>query len=117
NSEVGEYSAYSRMVHDNVPVISTSWGACEAALEAEADNFMQVLHLLFQRAAAQGQSVFAASGDKGSEDCYDAADTVPSTSLEVDNPADDPFVTGVGGTSLDNANFEPVWNDCEGEVG
>ena len=35
--------------------------------------------------------------------------------LAVDSPADDPNITGVGGTSLFNAGNEPVWNDCEGE--
>jgi hypothetical protein len=117
NSGIGEYDAYNRMIRDNVPVISTSWGRCESALEAGAPGFMQALHVLFQQAAAQGVSIFAASGDAGSEDCYDSADSVPDTSLEVDNPADDPFVTGVGGTSLGGPGFEVVWNDCEGEVG
>ena len=117
NSGNGEYDAYNQMVHDNVTVISTSWGFCETALEAGAPGFINALHALFQRAAAQGQSIFAASGDKGSEDCYDSNDASPDTSLQVDNPADDPLVTGVGGTSLGGPGLEPVWNDCEGEVG
>ena len=36
-----------------------------------APAFINALHTLFQQAAAQGQSVFAAGGDTGSEDCYD----------------------------------------------
>ena len=115
NNGVGEYDAYNRMVHDNVAVISTSWGRCESALDA-APGFISALHVLFQQAAAQGQSVFAASGDKGSEDCYDSAVPSPDKSLQVDNPADDPLVTGVGGTSLGAPGLEPVWNDCEGEA-
>jgi hypothetical protein len=117
NTGLGEYDAYNHMVHDNVAAISTSWGFCESALEAGAPGFIGALHTLFQRAAAQGQSVFAASGDKGSEDCYDSGDASPDTSLQVDSPANDPFVTGVGGTSLGAPGVEPVWNDCEGETG
>ena len=75
---------------------------------------IDALHTLFQQAAAQGQSVFAATGDTGSEDCYDGTTNPPSETLQVDNPADDPFVTGVGGTSLEQPGVEPVWNDCDG---
>ena len=117
NNGLGEYDAYNRMVHDNVAVISTSWGRCEAALEDQAPGFIGALHVLFQQAAAQGQSIFAASGDKGSGRLLRPRDPSPDTSLQVDNPADDPFVTGVGGTSLGAPGLEPVWNDCEGEIG
>ena len=120
NTSTGEYNAYNAIVSDNIAqVVSTSWGKCEAALEAEPNGtvFIDALHSLFQQAAAQGQSVFAASGDTGSEDCYDGTSTPPSETLQVDNPADDPFVTGVGGTSLENPGVEPVWNDCSGETG
>jgi hypothetical protein len=122
NNASGEYDAYSRIVSENrAQVISTSWGKCEAALEAEPDfrgqPVMDALHTVFQQAAAQGQSVFAATGDTGSEDCYDGTSTPPSETLQVDHPADDPFVTGVGGTALLQPGLEPVWNECEGSVG
>ena len=42
--------------------------------------------------AAQGQTIFAASGDNGAYD--------NGSSLSVDDPAAQPFVTGVGGTTL-----------------
>ena len=121
NDATGEYDAYSRIVSDNrAQVVSTSWGNCELALAAEApfrgQPVIDALHTLFQQAAAQGQSVFAATGDTGSEDCY-GDPTTPSETLQVDNPADDPFVTGVGGTSLLQPGVEPVWNECEGFVG
>ena len=115
NDGIGEFDAYNRMIHDNIAVISTSWGRCELALD-DAPGFIDGIHNLFRQAAAQGQSIFAASGDKGSEDCYDPADSSPNTTLQVDNPADDPLVTGVGGTALRAPGHEPVWNDCEGET-
>ena len=43
---------------------------------------------IFQQYAAQGQSFFLASGDGG------------AFSSAVDEPADDPYITVVGGTSL-----------------
>jgi hypothetical protein len=122
NDAGGEYDAYSRIVNDNrAQVVSTSWGKCELALEAEpplrGQPVIDALHTLFQQAAAQGQSAFAATGDTGSEDCYDGTSNPPSLALQVDHPADDPFVTGVGGTSLVQPGVEPVWNECEGTVG
>ena len=120
NTSQGEYDAYNRIVDDNTAqVVSTSWGKCEALLEAEPNGsvFIDALHTLFKQAAAQGQTVFAAAGDTGSVDCYDGTTTPPSDTLQVDNPADDPFVTGVGGTALEKQGLEPVWNDCEGRSG
>jgi len=117
NTGAGEYDVYNRIVtEDKAQVVSTSWGDCESNVES-AGNFIDAIHTVFQQAAAQGQSVFAASGDSGSEGCFDGTTSAASESLDVDHPADDPLVTGVGGTSLVNAGSEPVWNDCEGEVG
>ena len=68
-------------------------------------------------AKLQGQTVLAAAGDAGSSDCY----TPPSggsMALSVDDPADQPYVTGVGGTSLTSEvstpSTETVWNDGPG---
>jgi kumamolisin len=47
----------------------------------------------FSTAASQGQSIFAAAGDNGSDDAGDGG-------TSVDFPASDPSVTGVGGTTL-----------------
>jgi subtilase family serine protease len=117
NSGVGEYDVYSRIVSDDkAQVVSTSWGDCEADVAASG-NFINAMETVFQQAAAQGQSVFAASGDSGSEGCFDGTTSATSESLGVDHPAGDPFVTAVGGTSIVKAGAEPVWNDCEGETG
>jgi hypothetical protein len=120
NTTQGEYDAYNQIVDDNTAaVVSTSWGACEAVVEAEPGGsiFIDALHTLFKQAAAQGQTVFAAAGDTGSVDCYDGTTTPPSDTLQVDNPADDTYVTGVGGTALEQPGVETVWNDCEGLAG
>ena len=67
---------------------------------------------MFQQAVAQGQTVVAAAGDEGSEDCY-AFPSSTDARLQVDDPASQPWVTGVGGTTLDALGPPPtesVWN-------
>jgi kumamolisin len=108
NSTQGINDTYNRMVTDNqARVISTSWGLCESSTgQAE----ILTLDTIFKQAAAQGISIYAASGDDGAYDCGD-------TNLAVDSPADDPYVTGVGGTNLQlgaNSSYgsEAVWADA-----
>ncbi len=104
NSSTGAYDTYNEIVSNDVAkVVSTSWGLCEAVLGRSAANAESVL---FQQAAAQGQSVFAAAGDSGAEDCG------TSSPPAVDDPASQPYVTGVGGTTLTSAGPPPterVW--------
>ena len=68
---------------------------------------------MLEQAAAQGQAIFAGSGDDGSEDCYDPPFD-SDASLAVDYPASSPWVTAVGGTSLSLDGTEVVWNGCLG---
>jgi len=120
NTLQGEYDAYNRIVDDNTAqAVSISWGKCDALLEAAPNGalFIDAVHTLFKQAAAQGQTVFAAAGDTGSVDCYDGTTTPPSDTLQVDYPAEDTFVTGVGGTALEQPGVETVWNECEGLTG
>ena len=109
NSTTGVYDNYSAMVNqDKSQVISTSWGACE---QAEGTSFIDSEATLFQQAAVQGQTVLAAAGDSGSSDCVTSTG---SEGLAVDDPASQPYVTGVGGTSLTSVSTPPtetVWND------
>jgi hypothetical protein len=117
NGGTGPIDTYTRMVGDDTArVISTSWGECEGP--GGIDPAQQAAETrLFQQATDQGQTVLAASGDSGSSDCYDPPDN-DNESLYVDDPADQPDVTGVGGTSLTNIvstpSTETVWNDGPG---
>jgi len=113
-TEYATNDIYNAMVNaDSANVISTSWGLCEPALQVAAPGAQEVENELFEEAAAQGQSVFAAAGDAGSNDCaYGSTPTSPAVS--VDDPASQPFVVGVGGTSLRSDSQPPVervWND------
>jgi kumamolisin len=80
-------------------IVSDSWGLCEDALPP---SFLQAESYQLQLAAAAGLSFYAASGDSGSSDCEPLQSS--DTNLVVDDPASQPFVTGVGGTTLHSAN-------------
>jgi hypothetical protein len=114
NTNAGAYDTYQGMVVDDVAkVISTSWGVCEAQV---GSSMAAAENTLFEEAAAQGQSVFAAAGDSGTTDCSDSSGN-PIAQQAVDDPASQPFVTGVGGTTLPRVVSpldETVWNDGTG---
>src|SRR6202022_3532430 len=73
NSDAGEQDMYAAMVSADVPVISCSWGASE--LDRTASNLTAV-NTTLKQAAAQGQSIYAASGDNGSADASSGATAV-----------------------------------------
>jgi hypothetical protein len=98
---------------DSAAVVSTSWGMCEASMPP---GFAAAESEVFEQMAVQGQSMFAASGDSGSEDCF-AANVSSDADLAVDDPGSQQYVTSVGGTSLTALGPPPretVWNSCEG---
>ena len=88
---------------------SASFGLCEAF--AYADGSMLVDDEAFLEAAAQGQTVFASTGDNGSF-CGVAvgANGVPVGVPMVEYPAASPYVIGAGGTTL-LTNSDGTWND------
>ncbi len=75
------------------PVVSTSYGLCEA----ETSSFdMQAMRSWAQQGNAQGITWVASSGDSGGADCDDPN----NPGLAVDTPASIPEVTGIGGTEF-----------------
>ena len=106
NTTQGINDTYNQIVTDNKAQITTiSWGLCET-FTGNAE--LQTLDHIFSQGAAEGISMFAASGDAGAYDCGD-------TNLAVDSPAGDPHITGVGGTHLQLNNgvygSESVWSN------
>jgi subtilase family serine protease len=106
NTNQGVNDTYNRIVTDNkAQVVSISWGICEAVSGA---GELRTLDTIFKQGAAQGMSFFAAAGDSGAYDCK-------NRNLGVDSPASDPYVTGVGGTTLQMPGAanqsETVWSD------
>ncbi|MGO9196115.1 MAG: IPT/TIG domain-containing protein [Acidimicrobiales bacterium] len=97
---------------DKASVVSVSYGLCETQMSGAAPGLAQSENILFEEAALQGQSILVASGDAGSEAC--ARSGPEDESLSVSDPASQPYVTSVGGTSLKSDSFPPVetvWND------
>ncbi|MBW1606389.1 protease pro-enzyme activation domain-containing protein [Lactobacillus sp. Sy-1] len=93
---------------DNVDVISSSFGASEVNLKQGRPvdkGETNLLNRLLKQAAAQGITVFNASGDTGA---YDFSDGTKEKSVGL--PAASPYITAVGGTTLPfkNVSFADV---------
>ncbi len=105
NSDSGVIDTYNRIATDNLAKqISTSWGLDEGDTSTAVFSSENAA---FQQMALQGQSIYAASGDSGAYD--------NGTALSVDDPASQPYVVGVGGTTLfvnpdETYNYETTWN-------
>jgi subtilase family serine protease len=92
-------------------VISQSFGEGETCMDP---TILKKQHQLFFQAALEGISVFASAGDSGA-----AQPSCDGNSyfLSASTPASDPFVTGVGGTSLTadlstgQYQSETTWNE------
>jgi hypothetical protein len=93
------------------PILSESYGGCEAALGTSGNAFYSSL---WEQAAAQGITVVLASGDSGSAGCDsgNAGELSAQFGLAVSGLASTPFNVSVGGTSFDlnAANFATYWS-------
>ena len=105
NSSSGPVDLYAQIANDNTAsIVSTSWGDCESDPTGSA----AAEKVIFEQMAAQGQTVIAATGDNGSSDCTGIVSNAPA----VDDPASQPFVTAVGGLTINSISplSETVWN-------
>lgn len=102
---------------DRASVISTSWYLnCNDAAVSPA--ILQSENTLFEEAAAQGQSFYAAQGDAGSEACLQNGGA--NGALNVQDPGSQPFITSVGGTTILAPGPRPsetTYNDASGGAG
>jgi hypothetical protein len=114
---VSQNAMFAQIAADNrADVISTSWGGCESNT---ASSSLALGTTVLQQLAAQGQTMMAAAGDDGSEDCGGSHDH-----LAIDDPGSQPYVLSVGGTAMSDIGdpplqrpFEIVWNDDSGASG
>ena len=94
------------IVNNNLAnVMSTSFGACEAALGAAENNFWNTL---WAQAAAQGITAFVSSGDSGAAGC-DPAGAATGTGLGVNGLSSTPNNVSVGGTEF-NEGTGTFWS-------
>lgn len=98
---------------DGASVATISYGQCESDMAGSAIVISGVL----QNLAESGVSVFAATGDNGSQ-CWDYTDSSGNdhNSTGVNMPASSPWVTAVGGTQLtlgsnDTISGEQAWDE------
>ena len=101
-------SAQYIVQHTTAPVMTISYGLCEAQMGA-ANAFYGGL---WQQAAAEGIAVFVASGDAGSAGCDAAGSRAPAAlGFGVNGLGSSPYNVSVGGTELnDTASPSTYWN-------
>ncbi len=103
NSQNALFNAMPYAIDQNLaPVISVSYGLCEADLSGSEIN---TLTTVTQEANAQGQTIIASSGDSGPADCDYTTDPknpvkIATHGYAVDIPASLPTVTGMGGSEF-----------------
>jgi subtilase family serine protease len=111
-TEAQSLDVYSTIFNqDKAQVVSVSWAECEQLSDSSG---LTEENTLFEQAATQGQTVVAASGDAGDTACYDPGVDDDSV-LAVNDPASQPYVTGVGGTTMSGLSASPtpsVWNQA-----
>ena len=103
-------------------IVSQSWGASEVTLRDAAGQ--QEIHkwdTFFQKATTQqGITFLSSSGDNGATDYSNLPATKLSPTATTSFPADEPWVTSVGGTSMIRNGTtiqEKVWNSNGGSSG
>ncbi len=88
------------------PILSASYGACEAAIGDSGNAFYNAL---WGQGAAQGITILVASGDNGSAGCDSSGSEVAAQyGLMVSGTASTPFNVAVGGTDFYDIN---TWSD------
>lgn len=95
--------------------MTISFGGCESEAGASGVDFWDTL---FQQAAAEGISVFVASGDSGASGC-DSYNAAPPASPSPNSPnyiCSSSYATCVGGTEFNDAGDPSLyWNSLNGE--
>jgi len=86
--------------HNLAPVLSSSFGQCEAVIGTSGN---QLLNSLWQQAAAQGITVLIASGDSGAAGCDSPSASSAGSGAAVNGLCSTPNSTCVGGTQFNDA--------------
>ena len=102
NSSDGvDLSAQYIVNHNLAPVMSTSFGLCEASLGSSGNSFLKAL---WQQAAAQGITVFVSSGDNGAAGCDSPSAPSATHGRAVNGLCSTPYSVCVGGTEFNDAS-------------
>jgi len=109
------------VAHHLGSIFSQSYVASEATLaDSKSQQFVQTYTNFYKQITTQnGFTVVSGSGDNGATDWANIAATQLATTPTVNFPADVPWVTAVGGTSLlhtSNGFSESAWSGSGGGV-
>ncbi|HTT89432.1 MAG TPA: S53 family peptidase [Acidimicrobiales bacterium] len=109
NTDYGFVDAFFTAASQDIASgVSASWGESETAVLAlilsgeETAGYVQAFDEAFLEMGAQGQSAFTSSGDAGA---YTASEDIGTTNLSADQPADSPYITACGGTTLPGTTY------------
>ena len=95
-----DLSAQYIVDHDVAPVMSTSYGACEAE---EGSSELAFYNSLWEQAASEGISSFVSAGDSGAAGCNAGSSTSGSVA-GVNGLCSSPYSTCVGGTEFNEGS-------------
>ncbi len=95
-------------VNNNVaPIISLSYGGCEASMGSTELAFY---NSLWKQAASQGQTVLVAAGDSGAAGCDSSGAKTAVSGKAVNGLCSSPYATCVGGTEfVEGSNPGQYW--------
>ena len=102
-----DLSAQYIVDHNLAPIVTYSYGTCEADLGTSGLRFY---NSLWQQAAAQGMAVFVAAGDGGAAGCDDPTSVSSGTGTGVNGLASTPYDVCVGGTEFVDGTSTQYWN-------
>lgn len=106
-----DLSAQYIVNHVTAPVMSTSYGSCEASMGAAELAFY---NSLWQQAASEGISSFVSSGDSGAAGCY-GGNSSSASGKGVNGLCSSPYATCVGGTQFnEGSNYGQYWASTNG---
>jgi len=101
-----DLSAQYIVNHNLAPVMSMSFGLCEASLGSSGNGF---LNSLWQQAAAEGITVFVSSGDNGAAGCDSAAASSAMHGRGVNGLCSTPNSVCVGGTEFNDVSSPSLY--------
>jgi Pro-kumamolisin, activation domain/Bacterial Ig-like domain (group 3) len=97
------------IIDNNIaPIMSESFGECEAGLTSSGVQFYD---FLWEQAASEGITVILATGDSGSDSCdIDSEFDYSTTGLGISGLASTPFNVALGGTDFQSAGLAAYWS-------
>jgi Pro-kumamolisin, activation domain/Bacterial Ig-like domain (group 3) len=104
------------IVDNNIaPILSDSYGSCEANMGTSGNGFY---NSLWQQAAAEGITVSVAAGDNGPAGCdppaSNASELAATQGIGVSGLASTPYDVAMGGTDFDQAGSQGTyWNTTD----